>query len=238
MEGGTLDRGQAKTSAPASQTSSFLPPHSGHAPEVPKPTLYTIPSGPQHPWDPTPGSKGYRCPWGKTRPAPDLGQGVPRGPWEGTPNKQEGRWLHESWYQQNRTMVPWWYHGHHLQKTKELLKAACREGLLAQGVSGCASVVGMCKGTPGHSPAQTPLVTQEPSQLRLPRLWPQDGSTESLLGTGLNNKVAGNKNAGWHFRLPLAPDDSPSARGKNQTQPEDAEDGQHSLPTTTTFGRR
>lgn len=90
---------------PASQLSSFLPPHSGHTPEVPEPTLYTIPSGPQHSWDPTPGSKGYRCPWGKTQPAPDLAQGVPRGPWEGTPNQQEGRWLHGSWYQQNRTMV-------------------------------------------------------------------------------------------------------------------------------------
>lgn len=112
-------------------------------------------------------------------------------------------------------------HGLHLQKTKELLKAACREGPLAQGVSGCASVVGVCKGTPGHSPAQTPLVTQEPSQLRLPRLWPQDGSTESLLSPGLNDKVAGNGSTAWHFRLPLAQDDSP-ARGKNQTQPEDA----------------
>lgn len=52
------------------------------------------------------------------------------------------------------------------------------------------------------SPAQTPLVTQEPSQLRLPRLWPQDGSTESLLSTGLNDKVAGNGSTGtFGFRL-------------------------------------
>lgn len=49
-------------------------------------------------------------------------------------------------------------HGHHLQNTKELLlKAACRERPLAQGVSGCASVVGMCKGTPRTQSVQPEL---------------------------------------------------------------------------------
>lgn len=41
------------------------------------------------------------------------------------------------------------------------------------GVSGCVSVVGVCEGTPRHSPTQTPVVTREPRRQCSPRLCPK-----------------------------------------------------------------
>lgn len=109
----------------------------------------------------------------------------------------------------------------------------------SHGVSGCVSVACTCEGgppdtvgptnSPRHPGAQQAMLCETVAQRWINR---------KLLSTGLNNKVAGNKSAGWHLRIPLAHSDPHSASSKNQIQPEDAKDSGCPTPSTTTFGRR
>lgn len=56
---------------------------------------------------------------------------------------------------------------------------------------------------------------------------PKDGSTESLLSTGLNNKMAGDKNGAGTLGLPLA-QQLPLCQQLKQNQPEDVQE--HGCP--------
>lgn len=73
-------------------------------------------------------------------------------------------------------------------------------------------------------------VTWEPGGKCFPKLWPKDGWIESLLSTGINNRVAGNKNAGGCSRILLVRKAPPSASSKNQTQPGDVKDSGRPAP--------
>lgn len=165
---------------------------------------------------------------------PRPGPGVPRGAWEGTPPQAGGR--------APAPAVGTSRAGPHLQKAKGLLQVACRTGLLP-GVSGLQWQAGVCEGRPQTQshPPNSPGPLGASSRRWFPRPRPKSGSTESLRGTGLNNKVAGNKNTGWHFGIWLPQDDPRSASSKNPTQPEDAKDSGRPAPpstTTTTSGKR
>lgn len=74
----------------------------------------------------------------------------------------------------------------------------------------------------GHQGAQEPMLSETV---------PKDGSTESLLSTGLNNKVAGDKNRAGTLGLPLA-QQPPLCQQQKQNQPEDVQERRRPTPHT------
>lgn len=182
---------------------------------VPEPTLYTTLSGPQEPWDPTFGSKS--C--GVTGARLDQPVRAGEAPWDpGKGPLRSGRagTGTSCGYQQDL--------GRNLQKAKELPRVACREGLLTgNALPGQARARGGPSGRGRSSPSspRRPGAQQAMLSATVAPRW-FDGKPPQ---PGLNNRVAGNKNAGQHSRLLLVCKAPHSASSKTQIpQPGDAED--------------